>query len=83
MDNRSDMTTSQGDTMSRDSKQSAVNTIGPYQLLTSEQAAKMLAISPRKLWGLDNEGSIRRVQIGRSVRYDPADLRRWLDEQKH
>ena len=51
-------------------------------LLTPKQAADVLAISARTLWNLTNSGAIRRVRIGRSVRYDVADLRAWIDSQK-
>lgn len=51
-------------------------------LLTRKQAAKALSISERKLWSLTNCGEIPRVPIGRAVRYDPADLREWIDRQK-
>jgi excisionase family DNA binding protein len=51
-------------------------------LWTSRQAAKALAISERKLWELTNEEAIPCIRIGRAVRYDPADIRAWIDGQK-
>ncbi|TWT86588.1 Helix-turn-helix domain protein [Pseudobythopirellula maris] len=56
---------------------SAANSVGsPHPttplLLTADQAAKALSISPRKLWSLTAGGEIPHVRIGRSVRY-PAD----------
>ncbi len=51
-------------------------------LLTPEQAAKDLAISPRKLWALTKSGEIRHIRIGRLVRYSLDDLRAWIDERK-
>jgi excisionase family DNA binding protein len=51
-------------------------------LWTSKEAAKALAISQRKLWGLTNDKLIPCVRIGRSVRYDPADIRAFIDAQK-
>lgn len=51
-------------------------------LLKPEQAARTLAISPRKLWTMTNCGEIPCVRIGRSVRYCPDDLRAWLEKQK-
>ncbi len=51
-------------------------------LLRPRDAARALAISPRLLWSLTNRGEIPVVRIGRAVRYDPHDLRRWIDEQK-
>ena len=51
-------------------------------LMTPTEAAQALAISPRKLWAMTNCGDIPCVRIGRSVRYDPADLQFWIEEQK-
>ena len=52
-------------------------------LLRSDEAARLLAISPRKLWTLADDGEIPVVRIGRSVRYDPADLQDYIERQKH
>ena len=54
----------------------------PALLLTPEQAAKALAISPRKLWGLKASGSVKYVRCGRLIRYDIDDLRVWIEENK-
>ena len=54
----------------------------PIRLLRSKDAARVLAISPRKLWQLTNCGDVTCVRIGRAVRYDPDDLRRWIDSRK-
>ena len=51
-------------------------------LLTVRQAAEALQISERKLWSMTASGEITRVRIGRSVRYDPTDLRAWIERQK-
>lgn len=51
-------------------------------LLTPKQAAATLAISPRKLWELTNCGKIPVVRLGRCVRYDQADLQRFIEVQK-
>jgi excisionase family DNA binding protein len=51
-------------------------------LLKPSDAAEALSISPRKLWAMTNSGEIPSVRFGRSVRYDPADLREWIDQQK-
>lgn len=53
----------------------------PALLLTPQQAAEALAISPRKLWGMTASGEIPHIRIGRSVRYPVDDLRRWIDAQ--
>ena len=51
-------------------------------LLTPRQAAEALQISERKLWGMKASGEIPHVLLGRSVRYDPRDLQRCIDERK-
>jgi len=59
-----------------------IGTKSGLQLLTPKQAAEALAISPRKLWGMTASGAIPHLRIGRCVRYDTDDLKRWSDEQK-
>jgi len=54
----------------------------PPMLLKPIQAAKALAISPRKLWALTACRAIPCVRIDRAVRYDPADLRAWIATKK-
>ena len=51
-------------------------------LMKAKEAAALLAISTRKLWEITNCGKIPHVRIGRSVRYDPDDLRAWIDRRK-
>ena len=50
-------------------------------LLTAREAARALAISPRKLWGMKTSGEIPHVRVGRSVRYPLDELQRWIDSQ--
>jgi len=50
-------------------------------LITASEAARLLAISPRKLWGLTASGEVPHVRIGRSVRYPLADLQVWVQQQ--
>jgi excisionase family DNA binding protein len=47
-------------------------------LLTPQQAAEALAISPRKLWGMTASGEIPHVRLGRCVRYRPESLVAYL-----
>jgi len=54
----------------------------PALLLTPQQAAEALAISPRKLWGMTASGEIPHIRLGRSVRYPLDDLQCWIDRQK-
>jgi excisionase family DNA binding protein len=52
-------------------------------LLKPAEAAKLLQIGDRTLWRLTDEGEIPCIRIGRSVRYDPADLRVWIAAKKN
>src|SRR5262249_14596695 len=51
-------------------------------LLTALEAAQALAVSPRPLWQLTRNGEIPVVRLGRCVRYDPADLKRFIESRK-
>ena len=51
-------------------------------LLTAREAADTLRISAKTLWTLDRDGRLRAVRIGRAVRYDPADLRAFIEAAK-
>ena len=51
-------------------------------LLTPQQAAVALAISPRKLWGMTDSGEMPHLRVGRCVRYPLDDPQRWIDAQK-
>lgn len=51
-------------------------------LRDSKVSAAVLGISTRALWTLTKQGRIPCVRIGRAVRYDPADLRRFIDASK-
>lgn len=50
-------------------------------LIDSREAARLLSISPRKLWELTNVGEIPSLRIGRAVRYRVADLEAWTERQ--
>jgi excisionase family DNA binding protein len=47
-------------------------------LLTPRDAAALLSISERTLWGLTDSGAVRAVRIGRAVRYAVEDLREYV-----
>ena len=51
-------------------------------LLKPNEAAEMLAISPRLLWSITDSGELPCLRIGRLVRYDPTDLKVWINAQK-
>jgi len=48
-------------------------------LVDAKTAASILSVSPRTLWTLTNCGAIPSKQIGRAVRYSPAELQAWVD----
>jgi predicted DNA-binding transcriptional regulator AlpA len=51
-------------------------------LMTSREVAQMLRISERKLWSMTMpRGTIPAVQIGRSVRYCPNVIQKWIASQ--
>jgi excisionase family DNA binding protein len=43
-------------------------------LATLNEAAKLLRLSPRKVWQMGKDGSIRTERFGRSVRYRVSEL---------
>ena len=49
-------------------------------LVDTREAARMLAVSPRKLWAMTFEETpgLPYVRCGRLVRYSPDDLREWI-----
>jgi len=53
------------------------------KLMMTEEVAEMLGISPRTLegWRLRNMGP-KFVRVGANVRYDMADVKRYLTERK-
>ena len=63
-------------------KERTAMTDSQKMLLKPGEAALVLSISARKLWDLTDSGNITCVRIGRSVRYDPMDLKRWIDSCK-
>ena len=56
----------------------------PALLVDARDAARMLAVSPRKLWAMTFEETpgLPFVRCGRLVRYSPDDLRRWIEAQR-
>lgn len=53
-----------------------------HPLLTYREAATVLGVTPRTVWTLVQSGTLPSVRFGRSVRVDPADLRRFIDRAK-
>jgi hypothetical protein len=56
----------------------------PALLVDARDAARMLAVSPRKLWAMTFEETpgLPFVRCGRLVRYSPEDLRSWIAAQR-
>lgn len=55
----------------------------PRLLITTQQAAEALGVSPRTLWSLTYpRGPLPCVRVGRAVRYDVQDLRELIAQQK-
>lgn len=51
-------------------------------LLTVRETAKALAVCEKTIANLTNRGDLRPVRIGRAVRYDPAELRAFIERRK-
>jgi len=50
--------------------------------MTARDAAKMLGVCDKSLWNATKRGEIPAIKLGRSVRYDPRDLTRWIETSK-
>jgi len=48
-------------------------------LLTVDETAKTLCVSPRTVWTLTQERALACVRIGRRVLYAPDDVRAFVD----
>ena len=52
-------------------------------LLTDSEAAEILRLTPRQVARLARRGELPSVELpGKEVRFDPADLRRWVESHK-
>jgi excisionase family DNA binding protein len=51
-------------------------------LVNAREAARLMSISTRKLWSMTAGGEIAAVRCGRAVRYDPIDLRAYIEKHK-
>lgn len=52
------------------------------RLLSYREVADILGLTDRTVWELVRKGELQNVRVGRSVRVDPADLRRYIDLSK-
>lgn len=56
---------------------------GVVTLLNERQAARVLGVSPRTLWGLAARGEVPFVRVGKTAkRYDPNDLRAYCERNR-
>ena len=53
-------------------------------LVSPREAARRLAISPRKLWSItfEEQPGLPYVRVGRLVRYAVSDLESWISRQR-
>jgi hypothetical protein len=53
-------------------------------LVDARDAARMLAVSLRKLWAMtfEEQPGLPHVRCGRLVRYPVVDLQRWIESQR-
>ena len=53
-------------------------------LISPKEAARLLSVSPRKLWQMTFEviPGLPYIKCGRLLRYSPSDLQRWATSQK-
>ncbi|HEY2841614.1 MAG TPA: helix-turn-helix domain-containing protein, partial [Pirellulales bacterium] len=52
-------------------------TLTPPILCNLAEAARLLAVSDRKVWGMANKGELPCVRVGRCLRFRFDDLREW------
>jgi len=52
--------------------------VSPPLLIDRRTARRSLSIGDRRLWELTNCNAIPSRRIGRSVRYEPSELRAWV-----
>ena len=51
-------------------------------LLTAKEASQALAVSEKTLWTYTRKYNIPVVKIGSAIRYDPEDLKRFIQSRK-
>ena len=61
---------------------SNTDAISLVPLLTYRQVAELLGVTDRTVWELVRKGELKKVQVGRSVRIDPGDLRQFIEDSK-
>lgn len=55
---------------------------GNKQLLTPDEVAEMILVARKTVVVMAREGRIPCIRIGRLVRFDAAEIDRWIDGQR-
>lgn len=51
-------------------------------LLTINDVATVLAVSRDKVYGLIREGALKPIRVGHHARFDPADVREYINRHR-
>jgi excisionase family DNA binding protein len=54
----------------------------PSALLKPEEVAEMLRVARKTVIVMAREGRIPSIRVGRFVRFDAAEVKRWLNDQR-
>jgi excisionase family DNA binding protein len=57
-------------------------TVQAPMLVTTQQAAPLMALCEKTIRNLVKRGELRAVRCGRALRIDPRDITAWIDRQK-
>lgn len=55
----------------------------PRTLLTPDEVAEMLRVARKTVVVMARDGRIPSIRVGRFVRFDAAEVERWLNDQRH
>jgi excisionase family DNA binding protein len=58
------------------------STSGIERLLTVEEVAELLALSPKTIYAWAGSRRIPSLRLGRSLRFSEKDLKAWLDSRQ-
>lgn len=61
----------------------AITSVNSPLLVTYEEAGRMLSLTTRTLRRMVASRDIPFLRVGRQIRFDPADLRKWIEAKKH
>lgn len=70
------------DSLSIDPKLGVIESIANHpRLLSAEELAEALAMSPKTLYAQAKNGSMPAIRIGQCVRFDPRHVADWLKQR--